>query len=167
MVMKKLVVTTVIFVLLLFLSTGIQGQTAQPQLDEVKLIQQFVGTWQMDVGKDSLNLWEVQQYDKAFIGTGYHVFNGKKSFWFVMNWSYYPKEGKSKGYNLYAGGGYQTWIASFDSENKWSASFLRDFNPEVVIGKAESILETPTSCTITYFNVKGEKTGEQKFHKIK
>lgn len=165
--MKKQSFVTVIFVFLMIVSNGIQGQTTQTQLDEVKLMQQFVGTWQMDISKDTVNLWEVQQYDKAFIGTGYHVINGKKSFWFVMNWSYIPKEGKFKGYNLYPGGSYQTWTASFNSEKKWSGSFLRDFNPELVVGKVESILETPTSVTNTYFNSKGEKTGEQKFHKIK
>jgi hypothetical protein len=165
--MKKNCLTITIAVFLLFFSNGIQGQSAPTQLDEFKLTQRFIGTWQMDVGKDSISLWEVQQYNRAFVGNATHVFSGKESFWFEMIWSFYPKEGKSRGYNLYANGGYQTWNASFTSENKWSASFLRDFNPEAVINTMELVFETPTSILVEYFNLKGEKTGEQRFHKIK
>ncbi len=166
-IMKKFCLTTSIAVCLLIFSNELQGQTTQIQLDEVKLTQRLIGTWQQDLGKDSINLWEVQQYNKAFVSTAYHVFGGKKLFWFTQNWSFYPKEGKSKGYNLYSGGGYQTWLSSFTSENKWSASFVRDFNPEVVLSTIEIVFETPTSLLIEYFNLKGEKTGQQKFHKIK
>jgi len=130
-------------------------------------MEQILGTWQQDVGKDSINLWDVQLYNRAFVSTVFHVYGGKKSFWHTNNWGFILKEGKFKGHVLYAGGGYQTWIASFTSEKEWSASFLRDFNPEAVLSTAECVFETPTSLLIEYFNLKGEKTGEQKFHKIK
>ena len=165
--MKKYCLMTTIVGCLLFFANHVQGQTTQTQLDEVKLTQRLIGTWQMDVGKDSINLWEVQQYNRAFVSTAFHVFGGKKSFWFTMNWSFYPNLGKSKGYNVYGNGGYQTWLASFTSENKWSVSFLRDFNPEAVVNTMECLFETPTSLIAEYFNLKGEKTGEQRFHKIK
>jgi hypothetical protein len=107
--MKKFCLMTTIVVCLLFFAYQVQGQTTQSKLDEVKLAQRLIGTWQMDVGKDSVNLWEVQQYNRAFVSSAYHVYGGNLSFWFTMNWSFYPKVGKSRGYNLYAGGGYQTF----------------------------------------------------------
>ena len=165
--MKKLFLQTAIIVSLLLLSTFVQGQTSQMQLDEVKLTQRFIGTWQEDLGKDSVNLWEVQQYGRAFISTGYHVFGGEKSFWFSQNWSYYPRLGKSKGYNLYSSGAYQTWFSSFTSENKWSGIMVRDFDPEAVVSTGEIVFETPTNIVITYFNLQGEKTGEVELHKIR
>ena len=165
--MKKYCLTTTIVVSLLILSNGIHGQATQTQLDEVKLTQQLLGTWQQDVGIDSTILWEVQQHNKAFISTAYFVFSGNKKFYFSQNWSFRPKEGKSKGFNLYRGGGYITWIASFTSENKWNVSFVRDFNPEEVLSTVEMVFETPTSALVESFNLKGEKTGEQRWHKIK
>ena len=165
--MKKYYLTTTIVLSLLILSNGIHGQTTQTQLDEIKLTQRFIGSWQQDVGKDSIILWEVQQHNKAFISTAYTVFDGNKMFYFSQNWSFRPKEGISKGLNLYRGGGYLTWIASFTSENKWSVSFVRDFDPEEVVSTVEMVLETPTRALVESFNLKGKKTGEQRWHKIK
>jgi hypothetical protein len=165
--MKKYCLTTTIVVSLLILSNGIQGQTSQTQLDEVKLTQRFIGTWQQDVGKDSTIIWELQQHYKAFISTAYTVFGGNKKFYFSQNWGFNQKEGKSKGLNLFKNGSYLTWIASFTSENKWNVSFVRDFNPEEVLSTAEMELETPTILLIKSFNLKGEKTGELRWHKIK
>jgi len=52
--MKKLGLTTVIFVFLLFLFDGIQGQTTQTQLDQIDLMKQFLGTWQWERTKDTV-----------------------------------------------------------------------------------------------------------------
>jgi hypothetical protein len=82
-----------------------------------------------------------------------------------MNWSS-DKEGKSKGHAVYSNGTYETWIASFTSEKKWNASFLRDFNPEIITRTVEGVFETPSSILFIYRNNKGEITYEQKFHKI-
>ena len=52
--MKKIASTNLLFVFLLFLFNGIQAQTPQPKPDQLKLIQQFIGTWQSEIGKDRL-----------------------------------------------------------------------------------------------------------------
>jgi hypothetical protein len=44
--MKKLSFVTVILVFLLTISNRIQAQTTQTQLDQLKLMEKFVGTWQ-------------------------------------------------------------------------------------------------------------------------
>ena len=46
-----------------------QGQTTQTQLDQIKLMQQFTGTWRADYAKDTVEVWDCQPYGKANIIT--------------------------------------------------------------------------------------------------
>jgi len=152
---------------LLLCSNGIQAQTIQTTLNQVELMKQFVGSWQRDEGKDTIDLWEVQQIEKAFVTTVYRVINGKKSLIVAENFGFSSKEGKFKAFLLFPSGGYQTWIASFISENKWSGDYVRNLNPEEILGKFEVILESPKSMTLINYNVNGVKTGEFKYTKVK
>jgi len=165
--MKELFLATSIAVLLLFSSSVTQSQTTQTKLNQVELMKQFVGTWQRNIGKDTIDGWEIQQYDRAIVSTGYLVIKGKKSFVFTEAMSLSPKEGKFHGYTLWSNGNYGTWIASFNSEKKWSGNWVRDFNPEAVTGKFEAVFETSTNMTLTLFNIDGVKTGEAKYTKVK
>jgi hypothetical protein len=165
--MKKLFFTSMITVFMLLCTNGLQAQSMQTTLNQVELMKQFVGSWQRDVGKDTTDLWEVQQFEKAFVTTVYRVINGKKSFTVAENFGFSSKEGKFKALLLFPTGGYQTWIASFISENKWSGDYVRNLNPEAILGKFEVILENPQSMTLINYNVNGVKTGEFKYTKIK
>ena len=164
--MKTFYVTATVVFLFLY-TNGIHAQTTQTKLNQVELMKQFVGTWQRDIGKDTIDGWEIQQYDRAIVSTGYLVIKGKKSFVFTEAMSLSPKEGKFHGYTLWSNGNYGTWIASFNSEKKWSGNWVRDFNPEAVTGKFEAVFETPTNMTLTLFNIDGVKTGEAKYSKVK
>jgi hypothetical protein len=62
MAMEKIVLKTVFFMFLLFISKGIQVQNAASNLSQLKLGQRFVGTWQQDVRKDSIEIPGNQQY---------------------------------------------------------------------------------------------------------
>jgi hypothetical protein len=165
--MKKLSLTTLIFVYLLFLSIGMQAQTTQKQLDQLKLANTFfVGSWQGNVSKDTI-AWVCEQYGNAFVINVFIVNNGKESFSYIENFGYSSKDSKFRGFILYQSGIYITWIGTFASEKMFNGNFVRDFNPEAVIGKFEIVLETPKSWTINNFNVDGVKTGEYKWTKIK
>jgi len=164
--MKTFYVTATVVFLFLY-TNGIHAQTTQTKLNQVELMKQFVGTWQRDIGKDTIDGWEIQQYDRAIVSTGYLVIKGKKSFVFTEAMSLSPKEGKFHGYTLWSNGNYGTWIASFNSEKKWSGNWVRDFNPEAVTGKFEAVFETPTNMTLTLFNIDGVKTGKAKYSKVK
>ncbi len=166
--MKRLCLSAVIGVFLVFMNNGMQGQTTQTKLDQLKLAQLFfVGTWQRDIGKDTTEVAESQQYGNAFIENVYIVVNGKKSLSYAVNYGFSVKTGKFRGFNLYLSGGYETWIGQFTTENKFSADFVQNFNPEIVRRRIEMVFDTPTSMTVSAFNSEGVKVGEAKNNKVK
>jgi len=165
--MRKLGITSVFVVFLLFLFNGIHGQTTQPQLDQVKLMQQFIGKWQTHFPKDTITTFEMQQFGKAFVENDYLTVKGKESLDSKWSYSYSPKEGKFKFFAVYLNGNYQTWIGSFTSEKMWIQELVQDFNPEKVLMRAEMVFETPTSLSASAFDVNGVKVFEFKWTKVK
>ena len=164
---KAFFLTTMMFVFLLICSTGIQAQTAKSNLDQVKLAQQTLGTWEANVGKDSVLVRETRQYGKSYIQTAYYNIKGKKTLYYTNNYCIDSKDGNIKGFVLYADGHYGTWIASWTTEKKFHADIVQNFKPETVLVKVELVYETPTKMTFTSFNTDGKKTGELKFNKVK
>ncbi len=165
--MKNLCLTSAIAVFLMFCFIGLQAQNVTSKLDQFKLAQVFLGTWQQNVGKDTLQVSENRQYGNLIIENVYLVIKGKKSLYYTMNFGFSSKEDKFKGIVFYTNGFYQTWEAAFTSEKIFSGNFIRNFNPEVITGKFEAVLENPVSMTMAYFNTSGVKTGEYKVKKIK
>jgi hypothetical protein len=54
---------TIVFLLLCTL--GIQAQNPQTKLNQIKLMEQFIGSWKSEIGKDSTRFWDAKSY-----GTG-------------------------------------------------------------------------------------------------
>lgn len=164
--MKKSGLLTMILVFLLA-GYRIQGQTTQPQLDQLKLIQQFIGKWQAPFPKDTITTMEFQQFGKAFAENDYVTVKGKESLDSKWSYGFSPKDGKFKFFAVYFNGNYQTWIGSFTSEKKWVQEMVQDFNPEKVLFRAEMVFESPTSISASAFDNKGAKIFEFKWSKIK
>ena len=164
--MEKFCLTSIIVVFLFFCSNGIKAQTTQTKLDQVELMKQFVGTWQMTVSEDTIQIFEVQQYEKAFISISYLLINGTKVFSSVLNLGFSSKDNRFRGFTLWSSGGYMTSISSFTSENKWVGDWVRNFNPEAVTEKFEIVFDTPSSMTISELTPGGIKTKEYRFNKI-
>jgi hypothetical protein len=162
---KKFILTALMFVSLLILSTGTQAQPARSNLDQVKLMQQTLGTWEAPVGKDTVQVRETQQYGKAFITSISLVVKGTKSPIYISNYCYDIKDSKFKGFTLYANGEYSTWIGLYNAENKFNLDVVQNFKPETVLRKVEIVYESPTKMTYTNFNADGKKTGEFKYTK--
>ena len=160
-------VTCLIAVFLLVCLNVVQAQTTTASLDQLKLNQSFAGTWRMEAGKDTTDLWEIQQYGNPTVSTGYRMIKEKKSFQFAENWVYSAKDDNFKGFVVWANGGYGTWIAKFTSENKWSGNWVKNLNPEAITGKFEVTFETPANITIVTFNAEGLKEYEAKMIKVK
>jgi hypothetical protein len=63
--MKKSCSITMITLCLLLFTNTIQAQTAQTKLNQVELIKQIIGTWQSNVGNDTVEVWENHPYVKV------------------------------------------------------------------------------------------------------
>jgi hypothetical protein len=164
---KTFFLPTMMFVFLLICAPGLHSQTATSNLDQLKLAQQRIGTWEATYGNDTVEVWESKQYGKSYINTISLVIKGIKSPYYIANYCFDSKEGKFKGFNLYANGNYATWIALWTSEKKLSFDGVQDFKPVTVLRKSEIVYETPTSMTFTRFNTAGIKIYEHKFKKVK
>lgn len=164
--MKKLCLMTSFFVFLMLVSIGIQGQTGQTQLDQLKLMEQFLGTWQMTASGDTV-IAEFQKIGKAFLENDYSVKNGVKNWGSIWTYGFSPDEGKFKIFAVQSTGDYLTIIGSFTSERKWVQEIVQNFNPEKVLMKGEFVFVTPATATATSFNSEGVKIEEYKFIKVK
>jgi hypothetical protein len=165
--MKTICLTTTVAVFLLLCTNGIYAQAAKSNLDQIKLMQQAIGTWQGNVGKDTVEVQETVQYGKAFITTVDLIIKGKKSPYYINNYCFDSKEGNFKGFALWPNGDYSTWIGLFATEKKLSVDVVQNFNPKAVNFKIEILYETPSKTIWTSLNTVGKKTGENIYNKTK
>jgi hypothetical protein len=166
--MKKfcLITATAVFLLLSF-SNGIQGQNITSNLDQPKLMLQFLGNWQENVAKDTVELWDCQVYGKAFISNVYQVIKGHKTPYYKNNLSYDPNNKNFSGFQLLVDGSYGTWIGSFSSEKKLEGILTQNFNPEPSYGKFEIVFTNLNEFTYSIYNAQGIKAAELHFVKVK
>ena len=164
---KTFILATLISVSLLIISTGIHAQAARSNLDQLKLTQQTLGTWEAPVGKDTVQVRESHQYGKSFITSLSLVVKGTESPVYISNYCYDIKDSKFKGFTLYANGEYTTWIGLYNSEKKFNLDVVQNFKPETVLRKVEIVYESPAKMTYTTYSPDGKKTGEFKYTKVK
>lgn len=75
--MKILCSSITIAVFLLICTSRIQAQTAQPKLNQVELMKQFVGSWKVQESKDTTFFWEAKSYGTGLEGNYKTVTLGK------------------------------------------------------------------------------------------
>jgi hypothetical protein len=165
--MKKLGFTAVLVVFLLFLFNGIQGQTTQLQLDQVQLMKQYLGTWQLVVNKDTTELLEFTQNGNIFTNNVYYMIKGKKSHFNVQVYCYSPVEKKFYGFVAMQNGMYSTSIGSFVTDKKEVFDMVQNFNPDQLVWKYEINFESSNSMTLTDLTPTGVKASEYKLTKLK
>jgi hypothetical protein len=165
--MKKLLSITMIAVSVFLFTNAIQAQTAKSNLDQVKLMPQRLGTWEATVNKDTVLVREQQEYGKGYTAVVSYNIKGNKSPYYISNSCFDSKEGKFKGFTLYADGSFSTWIGLWTTEKKFSIDLVQNFNPKIVLGKVDYVYETPTSMIETRYNAADVKTMERKYKKVK
>jgi hypothetical protein len=165
--MKRNFLSMAIIVFLLICSNRIQAQTTEPKLNQVELMKQWLGTWQADIGKDTVEFWEGKLYGEAVVINVYQVINGKKSDYYLINCGYDNRDDKLKGYNLLPNSHFGTWIGTFTTDKIFKADMVDTFKPEIVWWKNEVEFKPPSEMIIGAFNAKGVKTGEWTYKKVK
>ncbi len=156
---------TVITLSFLFFSIEVEGQTKQPKLNQMELYKQFAGTWQADIGVDSIEVRECREYGFSFVIDVYRIIKDKKIPLYINNVSYDATDGKFKGFLLYPNGTYFTWIGMFTKSNYFSGNIVFNFMPEVVWSEFHADFINPNEFTCTNFNQAGEQILEMKFRK--
>jgi hypothetical protein len=164
---KSFYLTTLMFVFLLFCSNGILAQPTQTKLNQVELAKQLLGTWQANIGKDTVQMWEGKPYGKALISNIYMVIKGIKSDSYLSCIGYDDRDDKLKGYNLMTNADFVTWIGVFTTDKILKIDGLDTYKPEIIWWKAEFDFKTPAEVIIRNFNPEGVKTGEWTFKKVK
>lgn len=165
--MKKLYSAAAIILFLLVSQYGIQAQTAKPQISQLEIMKRFIGTWQANLGKDTVEVWECQPYGDGFIINAFRITGGMKTAYYVNNVGFDAIDGKLKGYVLWPSGDYMTWIALYDPDKKFMVELVLNFNPEAVWTRYEMVYVSPKERNWINYNLAGEKTSETKFVKIK
>jgi len=165
--MKKSCLITLILLCLFLNFYRVQAQTNQPNLNQQELMQQFIGTWQANLNKDTVEVWDYQQYGKAIIANVYFVVKGRKIPQVVINLGFNQKENEFKIYTLGQDGGYQTLIGVFLSNNKFVASCVQDYNSNVLFYRNEHTFINANERTLIRYNKDGAKLSERQFTKVK
>ena len=164
--MKTIFFLTIFSVFMFYCKNEIQAQNLSSNLDQVQLMQQFIGNWQGIVSNDTVEVWEIQGYGKGFINSVSLIIKDKKYPVRKDNFGFNSKEGKYLGFQLWYRGSTGTWLGVFTSEKKFCVDVVKNFNPETVSSKLEMVFETSDNFTLTGFK-NGVKSSEIKFHKVK
>jgi hypothetical protein len=165
--MKKISLILTIAVFLFVCSMGMLAQTSQTQLNQLELMKSSIGTWQATVSKDTVEVWDYQQYGKTFIINVFQIVKGQKNPLYINNMGFDSKGDKFKGYVLYSSGNYLTWIGFFKAENNFMVDIVDNFAPEKVWAKYAMIHVSAKEMNWTQLNAEGVKISELKFVKIK
>lgn len=72
----------------------IHAQTAQNKLNQVELMKQFLGTWQAEIGKDTIQVNEFTAFGSGVVGTITNMTKGKAISSFKQLWGYDQKNDK-------------------------------------------------------------------------
>jgi hypothetical protein len=156
-----------IAVFLLICINGIQAQTMQTNLNQTELIKQFLGTWNCDIDKDTVEVWECKPYGVIHTTTVSQIVKGIKSDSYLNTAGFDKRDGKFKGILLYPNGDYFTWIGLFTTDKKLSVVIVDNLNPEKILAKYEFEFKTPTNRIMTRFTADGVKVKDNIFNKVK
>ncbi len=162
----KTILKTTLAITILFYSIGILAQKPQPKLNQLELYKQFTGTWQAEIGADSVEVRECREYGLSFVIDVYQIIKGKKIPMYINNVSFDSNEGKFKGFLLYPNGGYFTWIGQFTKNNYFNGNIVFNFMPEVAWSEFHASFINPNEFTCTNFNQQSQLTTEMKFIKM-
>ena len=64
--MKKLYTLFLACLILIFFFLNTTAQSSQGDLDQVRLMKQFIGTWTTELGKDTIIYWEITPLEMGF-----------------------------------------------------------------------------------------------------
>lgn len=153
-------------VLSFLLSTNwIQAQNTKKHLNQVGLMNKYVGYWKANANKDTVLYWHIEKFGKSFIINIYQNINGNKIPLYNNNFSFVREKDMFIGFMLYHNGDHETWNGSFTSEKAFSGFKVLDFNPETIYVKFMFNYISPEEWSYTQYGKNNEKLLELRFVK--
>jgi hypothetical protein len=149
--MKKFCLTLSVALFLLFLLNGVQAQTTATKLNQVELIKQLIGSWKVDMGKDTVLFWDAKPF-----GTGlecyYKTVTKEETLMEAKQlFGYDKKTDKYIAANLIKGMDMEIWALWFTSNNKYVITYYSDIsNPEKSSFKMDGEFKSPDVYTESY-----------------
>jgi len=165
--MKTFCFSTMIVVFLLLFTNGIQAQATQTKLNQVELMKQFIGSWKVDLAKDTVLFWDAKPF-----GTGlecyYKTVSKEKTLMEAKQlFGYEKKTDKYVAANLVKGMDIEIWALWFTSNNKYVITYYSDIsNPDKSSFKMDGEFISPNVYTETYI-MNGKPIMTYRYTKVK
>lgn len=148
-------------------SKSAYGPNPGSAVDQVKALDQFIGTWEGKTGEETTQVWEFIRNGKSLHANTYTVRQNVKTSTNILCYGFDPRENKFKGYSLSATtGSYSTWFLTFVSENMCRVEMKTDLNPETTGNMFDCIFDDKDTWRMIGYK-EGVKTSESKFVRIK
>jgi hypothetical protein len=149
--MKMNFLSMAIIVFLLICSNRIQAQTTETKLNQVELMKQFIGSWKVDLAKDTVLFWDAKPF-----GTGLECYYKTVSKDKILMeakqlFGYEKKTDKYVAANLVKGMDIEIWALWFTSNNKYVITYYSDIsNPDKSSFKMDGEFKSLNVYTETY-----------------
>jgi hypothetical protein len=151
--MKKICLTITSALFLLFLLNGVQAQTNQTELNQVECINQLVGSWEYEYGKDTTGYDDYTSYGTGIDVNSKYVTKGKTFMESRINWAYDKTLDKIIGlYQIKGGEIALLWAVQWISKNKYVVVPYKDIsNPEDASTKIEGTLKSNDLVEVIFY----------------
>ena len=151
--MKKISLTITFAVFLLFLLNGLQAQTKQTKLNPVECIHQLIGSWKIELGKDTTVYSDFTPYGTGLDANMKFVSKGKTFMERRINWAYDKTLNRFIGLDQNKGGDVVSLSAAqWISKNKYVVVDYKDISkPEEASTRIEGILKSHDLLEIIYY----------------
>ena len=149
--MKKNFSIALIGLLMLFCNNQIQAQITQNKLNQVELMKQFLGTWQAQMAKDTIQVDEFTAFGSGVVGTIKNITKGKVISSTKELWGYDQKNDKII-FSMLSESSPEIslWAYWFTSKSTCEGVSYQDIsNPDKAILKYKMVIKSSNSYVLT------------------
>jgi len=146
----------------------IQAQTTQNKLNQVELMKQFLGTWQAQMARDTIQVDEFTAFGSGIVGTIKNITKGKVISTTKELWGYDQKNDKIIFAMLWeTSPEISLWAYWFTSKNSCEGVSYQDIsNPDKAILKYKMVIKSTDAYVLTMLQ-NNKPVAELTFTRIK
>jgi hypothetical protein len=166
--MKNSYLTLMLFLFLFSYSSGIQAQNKQIKLDQPELLNKLLGTWQAEIGKDSIQIQEYKSFGNAIECNIKNICNNKILYSLKQLWGYDKINDKIIGLEIGTSSSeFNLYLCRFSSNSILEGTVIQDvYHTENVTSKIKLEFKSP-DLFILYSFTDASGVLAQKYTRIK